>query len=72
MSLYITVQVTKTPTHLEQIHQLTITNLGITESDGRVRYRATLDGEIRAEVLHNPGDGALVLMHKALTALRPY
>lgn len=69
MSLYITVQVTKTPIHLDQIHQVTITNLGIQEAKHGIlmtRYRVSLDGKTAGFVWHEPGDGALVLMEKAM------
>lgn len=74
MSLYVTVQVTKTTTHLEQIHQLTITNTGASRVlDGSLRssYQVTLDGDRVGHVWHTPGDGALVLIHKAIEALDP-
>lgn len=70
MSLFITVQVTKTPTYLEQIHGLTITNMGTGPVfEGLVPYRVTLDGTPSGTIYHDPGDGALVLLQKALNYL---
>lgn len=68
MSLFTTVQATKTPTHLEQIHQVTVTNTGIQLVLGDravTKYRVLLDGVEVGDVKHVPADGALVLLAKA-------
>ena len=62
----VTISVTKSPLHLEQIHHIAIQN--ITEDDRKQvhTYAVTLDGEDIGAVNHYPTAGALVLVESAL------
>lgn len=65
--LRVNFEVTKTPTHLEQIDEVVIVNLGrVHGEDGQVDYVVKHAGARVGEIRHLPGDGALVLTRKAL------
>lgn len=64
--LRVNVEVTKTPTHLAQIDEIVIVNLGRTHGDGEVDYVVKHAGSRIGEIRHTPGDGHLVLTRKAI------
>jgi hypothetical protein len=70
----VTIQVTRTPKHLEQIHHLAIQNVsrdGV-PAEGLQLYEVTLDGVTESvPMMHYPDEGALVLVRKALQFLEP-
>ena len=73
MSLVVTVQVTKTTSHLEQIHSVFITNVSLVEpmANGDTPYTVTIDGKMLPNfVYHNRDDGALALVSDALEEWR--
>jgi hypothetical protein len=73
MSLIVNIQVTKTPSHLEQIHNIVITNVGLVEPmvHGDTPYTVTIDGEMLDNIVyHNREDGALNLVSNALEEWR--
>lgn len=65
--LSVTIQVTRNSTTLEQIHHLAIQNQGVV-ADGCL-YKVWLDGQDMGAVVHEPDDGALVLVGKALSMM---
>lgn len=69
--LDVTVRVTKTPTHLEQIHHIGIVNKGRTGAgSGFYAYDLYLDGERhKDQVIHYREYGALELLKLALEHL---
>ena len=70
MSLIVSVQVTESSTHIVQIHDLVITNVGLvhpSDNNGNTPYVATVDGETQADyIYHNRDDGALALIELVL------
>ena len=69
MSLVIDLQVTKSNYHLEQIHNIVITNVSLVKEmkGNQTPYTAALDGVMLPEILyHNRDDGALVLLRLVL------
>ncbi len=67
--LDVTIRVTRTPTHLEQIHQISIVNKGeIEPGNTACMYEMTVDGEYQATVVHYPENGAITLLSLALEA----
>jgi hypothetical protein len=75
MSLIVTVQVTRTTSHLEQIHNIVITNLSLVEPkvEGDTPYAVTIDGKMLDNfVYHDPNNGALALISDALEDWRRF
>ena len=73
MSLIVTIQVTQATNHLEQIHNIFITNQSLVEPrvHGDTPYTVTIDGETLPDfVYHNREAGALNLISSALEAWR--
>lgn len=68
-----TVRVTKTSTHLEQIHHIGIVNRGpvdLAGDDQHCYYDVHLDGEPVDQITHYRADGALSLLWLALDYMR--
>jgi hypothetical protein len=73
MSLVVTIQVTKSTDHLEQIHNVIITNVGLVEPmrGTETPYTATLDGRMHPEIVfHDRDKGALALLETVLGQFR--
>lgn len=66
--LDVTIRVTKSPLHLEQIHHIGIINRR-DASPGRCVYEVYLDGEKCGTLLHTRAEGALVLLDLAMDAV---
>jgi len=72
MSLIVNVQITKTSSHLEQIHNIVITNVSLTEPKvwNDTPYAVTIDGEtLDGFVYHDRDHGALALIGKAIDSI---
>lgn len=68
--LDVTIRVTKSPVHLEQIYHIAIHN--VRESDvkpGLYIYRVYLDGKECGFITHARADGALALLSEAMDAV---
>lgn len=66
--LDITLRVTKSPVHLEQINQITVRNLGPVKDEHM--YMIYVDGVEYGRVKHRREEGALELAFKVLDAIR--
>ncbi len=65
--LDITLRVTKSPVHLEQVNQLTVHNTGnVDQRTGETLYDIYVDGVYAGVVTHKRDDGALILSQKVL------